>query len=164
MCEKMSKHKIDKELIDGVGIIQLKVIPDERGRLGEILRSDDILFRKFGQVYFTTTYSDVVKAWHFHKKQWDNVICIKGCIKLALYDNRDDSPTKGNVNQFYIGEHHPLLIAIPPGVYHGWMCVSDDEAYIINIPSEVYDYSNPDEHREDPHINEIPYEWERKDG
>ncbi|MFQ5722267.1 MAG: dTDP-4-dehydrorhamnose 3,5-epimerase family protein [Candidatus Aminicenantales bacterium] len=151
-------------MIDGVNTKKLKVIPDERGRLMEILRSDENLFEKFGQVYMTTTYPGVVKAWHKHLKQTDNVACIRGMIKLALYDPREDSPTFKEVNQFYLGIHNPLLVQIPANVYHGWMCVSQEEAMIINIPTEVYNYQQPDEQRLDPHDNDIPYEWRRKDG
>lgn len=151
-------------MIDGVEIKKLNVIPDERGRLMEILRCDDALFDQFGQVYMTTTYPGVVKAWHLHKIQTDYVACLSGMIKLALYDPRESSPTKGQVDQFYLGLHRPLLIRIPPGVYHGWMCISENEALIINIPSEVYNYQKPDEHRLSPHENEIPYSWKRKDG
>jgi len=151
-------------MIDGVCIKKLKVIPDERGRLMEILRSDDDIFQKFGQVYMTTTYPGVVKAWHFHKKQTDNVACVHGMIKLALYDSREDSPTFQETNEFYIGVHNPIFVQIPSGVYHGWMCVSAEEAIIVNIPTEVYDYIHPDEYRLDPHENDIPYDWNRKDG
>jgi len=151
-------------MIDGVKTKTLRVIPDERGRLMEILRADDSLFSKFGQVYMTTTYPGVVKAWHKHVKQKDNVACVRGMIKLALYDPREDSPTFKEVNQIYMGIHNPLLVQIPPGIYHGWMCVSEEEAIMVNIPTEVYDYKNPDEQRLDPHNNEIPYDWSRKDG
>lgn len=151
-------------MINGVKKIKLKVFPDERGRLMEILRCDDDHFQKFGQVYMTTTYPGVVKAWHLHKKQTDNVTCIHGMIKLVLYDPRQDSPSFEEVNQFYLGIHNPLLVQIPKGVYHGWMCVSQKEAMIVNVPSELYDYHNPDEHRIDPHQNDIPYDWRRKDG
>ena len=151
-------------MIEGVKTKNLKVIPDERGRLMEILRADDDLFFKFGQVYMTSTFPGVVKAWHFHKEQIDNVSCVQGMIKIALYDAREDSPTFNELNQFYIGIHNPLLIQIPAGVYHGWMCVSQDEAIMVNIPTEVYDYENPDEHRIDPYENAIPYDWRRKDG
>jgi len=137
---------------------------DERGRLMEILRSDDPLFLEFGQVYMTTTYPGVVKAWHMHRKQADNVACVSGMIKLALYDPREDSPTHNEVNEFTVGTHNPLLIQIPTGVYHGWMCVSQEEAIIVNVPTEVYDYEHPDEHRLPPHQNDIPYDWKRKDG
>lgn len=128
------------------------------------MRSDDSLFLKFGQVYVSTTFPGVVKAWHFHKKQTDNVACVHGMIKLALYDSREDSATFKEVNQFYLGIHNPMLVQIPEGVYHGWMCVSEEEALIVNIPTEVYDYENPDEQRIDPHDNDIPYDWRRKDG
>ena len=68
------------------------------------------------------------------------------------------------VNEFFIGEHNPLLIQIPAGVYHGFKCVSEHEAILINTPTEAYDRDHPDEYRVDPHENDIPYDWERKDG
>lgn len=151
-------------MIDGVKIKQLRVIPDQRGRLMEILRADDDLFVKFGQVYMTTTYSGIVKAWHLHKKQTDNVVCVQGMIKLAMYDPREDSPTYKEVNEFYLGIHNPLFVQIPRGVYHGWMCVSSEEAIVVNVPTEVYDREDPDEFRLDPHQNDIPYDWRKRDG
>jgi dTDP-4-dehydrorhamnose 3,5-epimerase len=151
-------------MIDGVKIKKLKVIPDERGRLMEILRRDDKLFQNFGQAYATTTYPGVVKAWHKHEKQTDNIACVAGLIKMALYDARPDSPTFKEINEFYLGVHNPLLIQVPAGIYHGWMCVSREEALIVNLPTETYDYEHPDEQRLDPHTGDIPYNWKRKDG
>jgi dTDP-4-dehydrorhamnose 3,5-epimerase len=151
-------------LIEGVSARRAKVLPDERGRLGEIMRADDPWFKKFGQVYFTTTYPGVVKAWHFHKKQTDHFYVVKGTVKIGLYDQREGSPTYGVVNEIYMGEHCPGLVRIPPCVLHGWMCVGEAEAYIVNIASEIYDYQNPDEYRTDPHENDIPYDWTSKDG
>ena len=152
------------KVIDGVKARRAKVLPYERGRLGEIFRSDDPWFEKFGQVYFTTTYPGIVKAWHYHKKQTDHFYVIKGTVKIGLYDDRKDSPTYGTVNQIYLSEYCPGVVRIPPGIQHGWMCVGDDEAYIINIASEVYNPSQPDEYRTDPHDNEIPFDWTCKDG
>ncbi|MCD6385464.1 dTDP-4-dehydrorhamnose 3,5-epimerase family protein [Candidatus Sumerlaeota bacterium] len=152
-------------MIDGVKLKRLRVIPDERGRLAEILRSDEQeFFIKFGQVYITTAYPGVVKAWHYHKKQYDNFACIHGMMKVALYDARDESPTKGEVNEFFVGEHNPMLIQIPPGVMHGFKCISEYEAIVVNIPTEVYNYDEPDEFRVDPFDNEIPYDWAIKQG
>lgn len=151
-------------MIDGVKIKRLKVIPDERGRLMEMLRADDDLFIKFGQIYMTTVYPSVVKGWHYHKKQIDNFVCVKGMIKLVLYDPRDKSPTKGEINEFFIGEHNPLLIQIPAYVFHGFKGIDENESVVINCPTEPYNYEEPDEFRVDPHTNDIPYKWERKDG
>ena len=151
-------------MIDGVKVKALKVIPDERGRLMEILRRDDELFRSFGQVYVTTTLPQVVKAWHKHEKQADNVACVAGMIKLVLYDGREGSPSQGALAQFYLGVHKPLLVQIPAGVWHGWMGVSLEEAVIVNVPTEPYDAARPDEQRLDPHDSPIPYDWRRKDG
>ena len=152
------------ELIDGFAVRRGKVLPDERGRLGEIMRCDDPWFEKFGQVYFTTTYPGVVKAWHFHRKQTDHFYVVQGTVKIGLYDSREDSPTKGTVHELYLGEHNPGLARIPPGVQHGWMCVGCDEAIIVNIVSEAYNYAEPDEFRTHPHVNDIPYDWTRQDG
>ena len=151
-------------MIQGVRAKSLCVIPDERGRVMEVLRADEDLFLKFGQVYITTTYPQAVKAWHYHKSQTDHIVAIQGMIKLALYDPRDHSPTKGEINEFFIGVHNPLLVQVPQGIYHGWKCISSEEAIIINIPTEVYNYTSPDEYRLPPHGKDIPYDWSRKDG
>ncbi|MCH7591713.1 MAG: dTDP-4-dehydrorhamnose 3,5-epimerase family protein [Planctomycetes bacterium] len=151
-------------MIEGVRVKQLKVIPDERGHLMEMLRSDDELFRGFGQVYITTAYPGAVKAWHYHKKQWDHFVCVRGMMKVVLYDNREGSSTHGEVNEFFMGDHRPILLQIPPLVYHGFKCVSDVEAMVVNCPTEVFVYDDPDEFRVDPHDNDIPYDWSRKDG
>lgn len=151
-------------MIDGVRIKKLKVIPDERGRLMEIFRSDDEGFIKFGQVYLTTAYPGAVKAWHYHKVQWDNFCVVKGMMKVVLHDSRQGSPTEGDVNEFFAGEHNQIVITIPPMVYHGFKCISADEAIVINTPTEVYNYKQPDEYRIEAHSPEIPYNWARKDG
>ena len=151
-------------MIDGVKIKQLKVIPDERGRLMEILREDDEIFMRFGQVYLTTGYPGVVKAWHYHKVQNDHFCVIKGMMKVVLYDARDDSPTKGEVNEFFLGEHRPIVLRIPPLVYHGFKTISQEEALLINVSTQVYKHDGPDEFRVHPHENDIPYKWARKDG
>ena len=151
-------------LIDGVKVKQLRVIPDERGRLMEILRCDDEQFTKFGQVYMTTAYPGVVKGWHYHKKQIDNMAVVRGMMKLVLYDSRENSPTYKLLNEFFFGEHRPLLIQIPPFVFHGFKAISEYEAIVINLPTEPYNYDDPDEYRVHPHENDIPYDWARKDG
>jgi dTDP-4-dehydrorhamnose 3,5-epimerase len=110
-------------------------------------------------MYMTTTLPGVVKGWHLHHTQWDNIVCVKGMIKLVLFDERDGSPTKGQVDEFFMGEHGPLLVRVPPGVWHGWKCVSPEEAYIVNAPTEVYKYDRPDQ-SELPHDTPaIPYDW-----
>jgi len=151
-------------MIEGVKVKDLRVIPDERGRLMEILRRDDDIFKKFGQVYITTAYPGVVKAWHYHKNQIDSFAVVKGMMKVALYDGREDSPTYREVNEFFLGEHNPKLLQIPKMVYHGFKCIGEEEAIVVNIPTEVYNYKNPDEYRVDPYDNDIPYDWKLKEG
>ena len=151
-------------MIDGVKTKKLRVIPDERGRLMEVLRRDDDLFVKFGQIYVTTAYPGAVKAWHYHKLQYDNFTCILGMMKIVLYDGREGSPTKGEVNEFFIGTYNQELVQIPPCVMHGFKCISDTEALILNCPSEPYNRAEPDEYRIPAHSPDVPYDWTRKDG
>jgi dTDP-4-dehydrorhamnose 3,5-epimerase len=146
-------------MIDGVRTKILRVIPDERGRLMEILRSDDDLFIRFGQVYMTTAHPGVVKGWHYHKKQVDHFAVVKGMIKLVLCDRRENSSTRGEINEFFLGEHNPLLVQIPALVLHGFKCVGGEEAIVINCPTEVYNHRAPDEFRIDPFSPEVPYDW-----
>ena len=153
-----------RPLIEGVRHKQLKVIPDERGRLMEMLRSDDDLFIKFGQAYLTTAYPGVVKGWHYHKMQVDHFIVVKGMMKIVLYDAREASPTHGVVNEFFMGKHNPMLLQIPPFVYHGFKCISEQEALVVNLPTEVYRHDDPDEFRAPAHDPAIPYDWSRSDG
>ncbi|AFM23207.1 dTDP-4-dehydrorhamnose 3,5-epimerase family protein [Desulfomonile tiedjei] len=167
MTEEITRTKFlqpEKKPIDGVIIHPLRVIPDERGRLMEIMRRDDPFFNGFGQVYMTTVYPGVVKAWHYHAVQVDRFTCIKGMIKAVLYDDRENSPTRGALNEIFMGEHNPCLVVIPAGVYHGWKCVGESEAYVVNVPSEPYNRTDPDEYRLDPHVGGIPYDWSRVDG
>jgi dTDP-4-dehydrorhamnose 3,5-epimerase len=153
-----------QKIIDGVVVKKLKIMADERGRLMEIMRCDDEFFTEFGQVYMTTNYPGVVKAWHYHKLQADHVCCLSGMIKLVIYDDRKESQTYKTVNEFFIGTHNPCLIRIPQFCYHGWKCISESESLVISVPTKAYNYSSPDEYRIPPHGSDVPYDWTRKDG
>jgi dTDP-4-dehydrorhamnose 3,5-epimerase len=146
-------------MIKDVSVKPLRVIPDERGWLMEILRSDDKEFTKFGQVYVTTAYPGVVKAWHMHKKQTDNFTCIAGMMKVVLFDSRKNSSTYKEINEFFIGKNNQMLLTVPPFVYHGFKALGTDTAYFLNVPTEVYHYKKPDEYRLPPDTKKIPYDW-----
>jgi len=152
------------EYIAGVKTRQLRLIPDERGWLMELLRTDWEEYEKFGQAYVTTCYPGVVKAWHYHKGQTDHFAGLSGSAKLVLYDARDDSPTKGMINEFFIGTLNPILVKIPRLVYHGFAAVGNETAVIINFPTALYNYQKPDELRVPYDDPSIPYRWEVKMG
>jgi len=151
-------------MIKGVTTRKLNRIPDERGYLMEMFRSDWPEFENFGQAYITAVYPGVVKGWHYHKLQDDNFICVTGMAKVVLYDGREDSPTYGEVNEFFMGDQNPLHVQIPKGVFHGFKGISDAVTLIVNIPTQLYNYSEPDEYRLPAHTDKIPYDWTRKDG
>ena len=146
-------------MIQGVQVKELKLIRDERGFLMEILRSDDKLFQKFGQVYMSCCKPGFAKAWHYHKVQTDHFAVVSGKAKIVLYDTREDSPTKGEINEFIASTDKPLLIKIPPLVAHGYTALDGKPACIINCPTELYNYDSPDEHRIPFDSKEIGYDW-----
>ena len=115
-------------------------------------------------VYLSVVYPGVVKGWHYHRKQTDHFVFVKGMAKVVLYDNRENSKTRGEINEFFMGENNPILLVIPPFVLHGMKGIGVEPAYLINTPTEHYVYEEPDEFRVAPHSPEVPYDWNRKDG
>lgn len=146
-------------MIEGVKVKDLKVIPDDRGCLMEMWRSDDPDFQRFGQCYVTMVYPGVVKAWHYHKLQTDHFVCVAGMAKVVLHDSREGSPTQGETDEFVIGWQRQRMVIIPNGVYHGFTAVGTEPASIVNIPTELYNPENPDEYRLAFDDAQIGYDW-----
>jgi len=158
--------------LKGVDVRPLHNICDDRGRLCEILRSDSDVFDEFGQVYITTAYPGVVKAWHLHTKQTDRIAVLKGMALIGLaekttcsvggcYGEDIRTVSTENTEKLIIGEHNPQLVVIEPGIWHGFKCLGTSECVVINITNIPYDYYNPDEVRACPHeIGGIHF-WEQ---
>ncbi len=153
-----------KRMIQDVQTRPLTPYLDERGYLMECLRSDWDVFEKFGQAYITVCFPEVVKAWHFHKLQDDNFICICGNAKVVLYDDRKGSTTNGVVNEFFMGEKNPILLHIPKYVWHGFKAIGHEKTVILNVPTNTYNYQEPDEFRRPFNDENIPYNWDIKMG
>jgi dTDP-4-dehydrorhamnose 3,5-epimerase len=130
----------------------------------EILRDDDELFTRFGQVYVTTCYPGVVKAWHAHSIQTDHLACVQGTMKVGLYDDREGSPTRGEAMSLVLGLVRPALIQVPPFIWHGFTAVGTEVAMLLNCPTTHYDVKHPDELRRDPFDPDIPFEWITRGG
>ena len=151
-------------MIQGVEIKNLKLIKDNRGFLMEMLRCDDKIYDKFGQVYLSVCNPNIVKGWHYHKKQTDHFVIVKGNAKVVLYDMREHSPTKGEIQEVFMGESNPILLKIPTFVLHGMTPADNNPIYLVNCPTEPYNYKNPDEFRVDFRSKDIPYDWGLEEG
>lgn len=148
--------------IDGVKIIPLRKIPDERGLIMHMLKNTDEHYMEFGEIYFSCGYPGVVKAWHIHKEMTLNNTCIAGMIKLVLYDNRKDSRTKGTIMETFIGEQNYCLVQIPPGITNGYKAYGNEMAILANCATMPHDKSELI--YIDPVDNEIPYDWSLQHG
>jgi dTDP-4-dehydrorhamnose 3,5-epimerase len=147
-------------MLDGLKFLPLTQHCDDRGRVMEILRKDDPHFVGFGQAYFSSIYPGVIKAWHAHEKQTDCMSIIHGMAKIGFYDSRPKSPTHGKTHSIVVGEHHRVLIQIPPGIFHGFKAISSNEVLLINLPSEPYNRKNPDEVRRPWNDPAISFNWD----
>ena len=149
-------------MIEGVRIIPLKQIADERGKVMHMLRADAPHFEAFGEIYFTVVYPGVIKGWHLHKRMTLNYAVASGMVKLVLYDPREDSSTKGEIQELFIGEDNYVLVRIPPGIWNGFKGIGIKPAMAANCATIPHD---PDEVvRLDPFSKEIPYDWGLKHG
>jgi dTDP-4-dehydrorhamnose 3,5-epimerase len=147
-------------MIDGVQIIPLKRIPDERGTIYHMLRVDSPHFIQFGEIYFTTIYKGVIKGWHLHYDMTLNYACIFGRIKLVMFDERENSPTKGELMEVFLGPDNYSLAIIPPNIWCGFKGMTDPYAIVANCPTHAHDPSRST--RLDPFENHIPYDWALK--
>lgn len=149
-------------MIEGVRITPLRQIHDERGKIMKMLTRDDESFRDFGEIYFSCVHPGVVKGWHSHREMWLNYAVVAGAIKFVLFDDREGSPTRGEVQEIFLSPESYSLVTVPPGVWNGFKGVGAETAIVANCATIPHD---PDEiARLDPHDNDIPYDWARHDG
>jgi dTDP-4-dehydrorhamnose 3,5-epimerase len=144
-------------MIEGIQILPLRRIPDERGMILHMLRADAPHFEAFGEIYFATAYPGVIKGWHLHRRMTLNYACISGMIKLVLADRRAGSPTMGQIQEIFIGDDNYQLVKIPPGIWNGWKCIGTDRALLANCSTQVHDPGEMT--RLDPFSPEIGYDW-----
>jgi dTDP-4-dehydrorhamnose 3,5-epimerase len=145
-------------VIDGVVVVPLRRIPDERGTVMHMLKRTDPHFKAFGEIYFSTIYPGVVKGWHLHRKMTLNYACVHGRIKLVIYDPRESSPTRGELTELFLGPENYCLAVIPPGLWNGFKAVGGEMAVVADCITEPYDESQAE--RMDPFDNQIPYTWD----
>ena len=149
-------------MIKDVLVKPLSQVVDERGKIMHMLRSDEPHFEQFGEIYFSVVYPGVTKGWHLHKEMTLNYAVISGMVRLVLYDSRQDSPTKGEIQEMFIGEDNYVLVRIPPRIYNGFKGIGNKPAIVANCATLPH---HPDEiERVDPHTSDIPYDWELKQG
>lgn len=148
--------------IHDVTITPLRRIPDERGTVMHMLRSDSDVFEAFGEIYFSTVHPGVVKGWHKHKEMTLNYAVPVGTIKLVCYDDRPGSPTKGALSELFVGESNYVLVTIPPLIWNGFKGIGEETALVANCATIPH---SPDEiERMPPFDNDIGYDWSLRHG
>jgi len=149
-------------MIEGVLVTPLRQIPDERGKIMHMLRADDPHFERFGEIYFSVVYPGVVKGWHRHTRMVLNYAAVTGMIKLVLYDDREGSHSKGEVQELFIGEENYCLVRIPTLVWNGFKGIGTKPAIVANCATLPHDASEIQ--RLDPRSDVVPYDWGLRHG
>ena len=147
-------------MIDGVSIIPLLQIPDERGKVMRMLRRTDAHFEEFGEVYFSVVFPGVIKGWHLHRRMTINYAVPHGRIKLVLFDDRPGSRTRGTVQEIFLGQDNYSLVRVPPLIWNGFKGYGTSEALVCNCATIVHDAEEIE--RLDPFSPLIPYDWNLK--
>ena len=149
-------------MIEGVKIVPLRQILDERGKVMHMLKSTDPHFQQFGEIYFSCVHPGAIKAWHIHKKMTLNYAVPYGKIKFALYDERATSSTKGEIMEFFLGPENYSLVSVPPMVWNGFKGVGEVTSLVANCATIPHDPGEIE--RMDPIKSSIPYNWDIKHG
>lgn len=143
--------------IGGVEIRELGNIITRSGFMTEIFRVDwsamNIVVR---QINWAELGPGGITDWHAHAKQTDHLIGVGGNIKLALWDGREASPTKGASDVIRTGALRPVLVRVPPGVWHALRNESGRPAGYLNVTDGLFDYENPDNWRLTAQAKDIP--------
>jgi len=145
-------------LIDGLGIHALVQIPDLRGTVLHMIRNDSQDFHGFGECYFSEILPSAVKAWKFHLNQMQNLAVPVGRVRLVVFDDREGSGTRGQVQVLDLGRpDNYFRVTIPPQLWYGFSCISAQPALLVNFANIPHD---PSESITSP-IDEakIPYHW-----
>ena len=130
-------------MIDGVGIRPLLQIPDERGKVMRMLRTTDSDFKEFGEVYFSVVFPGAIKGWHLHRRMTINYAVPFGRIKLVLFDDRPASPTRGEIQEVFLGTDAYQLVTVPPFIWNGFKGYGSTEALVCNIPEDTKEAPMP---------------------
>ena len=129
----------------GVLFRPTRPVPHEDGHVIEVARLGwEILEEPIVQVHLTTTLPGRIRAWGLHQKSTDRLFVAKGLVKMAVFDGRLDSPTRGGVYEVTLSQHSPGLLVVAPNLYHGWKNIGIDEAIVINMPTVSYNHEAPD--------------------
>lgn len=131
--------------IDGVKTRSTVNHVDHRGSVFEIFEGDMAFWgTPIVYAYQFSVRSHQMKGWGLHESKTDRYTIIWGEVLLFLWDDRADSPTRGVVQRIVLSDRAVRQVVIPVGVWHLSLNLGDDEARLINFPTDVYHHDAPD--------------------
>jgi dTDP-4-dehydrorhamnose 3,5-epimerase len=151
-----------REPIEGVHAHEVLHVPRDHGIITEIFRPEwDPTGLPVLHIYQSRLFPGAIGAWSCHAKSIDRLFINQGHLKVVLFDGREESPTRGRINEIHVGDARPALLVVPIGVWHGLQNLGSSDALVLNFPTRAYDYADPDHYRLPYDTPEIPYSWAR---
>jgi dTDP-4-dehydrorhamnose 3,5-epimerase len=130
--------------IDGLVLVEPRVIADDRGFFFETFRADEYaelgIDVPFVQDNHSRSVGGTVRALHFQLEpgQAKLVRAARGSIWDVAVDLRRDSPTYGRYEAFELSDENARQIFVPVGFAHGF-CVTSETADVAYKVSSYYD-------------------------
>ncbi len=147
---------MDYIAIKGVSYTPLKIIEHSLGNILHGLQFDEASFKKFGEAYFSYVNYNSIKAWKKHKEMTLNLIVPHGEVKFVFFDDRDDSGTKGKINEMILGPKANYgRLTIEPGIWFGFMGMVKESNIVLNIANIKH---RPDEALK-AELDLVKYSW-----
>lgn len=148
--------------IEGVVITSRRKIFDDRGGIYHMLRADEPIFQRFGEIYFSEIYAGVVKAWHLHREMTLNYLVVRGAVRVVLFDDREGSTTRGKIQEIFLRPEDSKLVTIPPGIWNGFKGLGSESSLVANCATHPHSkgeiaYAPYDDPR-------FGYDWSQRHG
>lgn len=155
-----SDHSLARTYLHGVVVHDMRNIVTRNSLTTEAYRNDwPGVATPLAQALVVTMRPGAVSAWHLHQVQRDQFFVVAGALKLVFYDDREDSPTRGRVDELFLDRSRPCLVGLPPGIWHGVATLGGSEATFLNLQDRLFDHADPDFWRLPPDSDAIPYRF-----
>ncbi|SMF75444.1 dTDP-4-dehydrorhamnose 3,5-epimerase family protein [Pseudobacteriovorax antillogorgiicola] len=145
-------------MIEGVKIVDKRVIRDERGAVLHMLRRDSEDYHSdFGEIYFSKIRQGIVKGWKKHLINIQRLVVPVGEVKFVLFDTRKESKTFNEVLTICLSEDNYKMLVIPPNITYAFQGISTGESLVANCSNKVFEQGESETIPVESNL--IPYRW-----
>lgn len=155
MGSEINGSKLD---IDGVLVTPLKIVDVPGGDVLHAMKCSDPGFVEFGEAYFSSVNTGVIKAWKRHHQMTLNLVVPVGTIRFVIHDDRVDSPSCGVYQEVVLSRQNYCRLTVPPMVWLGFQGLRNSTGLLLNVASILHDPDEADRRS----LDEFSFDWSLK--